>query len=648
MLYIRSLRGDLMDKSTISLLKNKSKLQIDQIDDFETISNIVQIEKGYVIKRIIKNTTNKTLLLHPTSLCISNINFNGKRKNDYFYCSENARLFCTLTVPVDYNYLNDGAQENKALNLPVDRKWCDPGVIDGKICSSPYQPFPAILISNYEVNNGIVCGSLSQEVFYHSFEVGHDDKGVSLKVYSSFKDIAFREVEPQEELIDIIYVGETENADDINLIFENYTAVLRDYLKNNSGSSVANRHSLIWDSWNDGVFSNISEEMLLKEAHALKKYFHNVEWFQMDAGYSACGDENIELNQNGICVVYEGDEGIDGKKFPNGLKSYTDKIKAIGFKPAIWIGGWCPVKTKIYQEKPEWFIDYKYRTDFAQPLDVSIKDARDYMCFALDKLIQEYGFEGVKHDFWSYAFEDRHDLLKNKTKSGYEWRAWWISQIRRRLPNYGYIQSTCDIGAGNPFLGKYFNNYRFGLDVQGGDWERIITSMFWSVVVLSPHTGDLFIPNSDSIGLLPGLNDDDFLFVVNWQIITRTIVEIAGRFSLVDEKNPRLKILQRAVQYLNNGENVYFAKYDYRSKGINLPQIIYINSAFDCEDTTYKTVAIFNSGEESKKISFTNSDVQLIDGIHEVEFVWENRKELLKEYNFQLKGHQSMLLKIKK
>ena len=48
-----------MDKSTISLLKNKSKLQIDQIDNFETISDIVQVEKGYVIKRIIKNTTNK-------------------------------------------------------------------------------------------------------------------------------------------------------------------------------------------------------------------------------------------------------------------------------------------------------------------------------------------------------------------------------------------------------------------------------------------------------------------------------------------------------------------------------------------------------------------------------------------------------------
>ncbi len=635
-------------KFSFSLIGKEQILYIYNAEGCGNKYTIRKIDKGYIIQHTVKNFSSNTVKLHGLKCAFTNICFDNDVIDDYYYCNENARLFCNLTVSLDYNRLDDNAKENEKFTLPVDRRWCDPGVQSGRICSSPYQPFPAILLSNYKTNKGIICGSLSQDVFYHSYEVGHKNGEAYLEIYSSFKDIAYREVKAGEELIDIFYIGETDFADDINKIWENYTAVLRCFLTNNQGATNTNRHALIWDSWNDGIYRDVSEEMLLKEARAVKRLFPTVEWFQLDDGYSAYCHENVDLDSHGLGVPYEGEEGVDRRKFPNGLKGYTDKIKEIGLKPAIWIGGFCPVKTKIYQEHPEWFIDYTYRIDWTQPLDVSQEEVRRYMCYALDKLVTEYGFEGVKHDFWSYAFEDRHDLLKNKDKSGYECREWWHKQLRQRLPKHGYLQSACDISMGNPFIGKYFNNYRFGLDIGAGALNNIKTTMFWSVAVLSTHTGDLFIPNSDSTGLLPGLNDLDFMFVVNWQIITRTLVEISGRYSRVDETNPRLKILQRAVQYLNNGENVYFAKYDYRKKGVNLPEIMYINSAFDCKDDRYKTVAVFNSSEETRKICFDNTDIDFSDGFHEVEFVWEEKIEPLEYYEFTLKPHQSILLKIKK
>ena len=184
----------------------------------------------------------------------------------------------------------------------------------------------------------------------------------------------------------------------------------------NFGSTDTNRHTLIWDSWNDGIYRNISEDILLKEAYAVKKYFSNVKWFQLDDGYSAYCEKNVDFDAHGLGVAYEGENGIDNIKFPNGLKGYTDKIKEIGLSPAIWIGSLCPIRTIIYKEQPQWFIDYSYRLDRSQPLDVSQKQVRQYMTEAIDKLIVEDGFEGVKHDFWSYAFEDRHDLLKYKNK----------------------------------------------------------------------------------------------------------------------------------------------------------------------------------------------------------------------------------------
>ncbi|MBR1867695.1 MAG: alpha-galactosidase [Clostridia bacterium] len=633
----------------LNLLNKNFDLKIFDVDNFVVDFNLEQISGGFILTRKVKNPNSETLPFYGLKAELSGLYFGGEAKDDYYFANENARLFCNMTIPVDYNRLDDDCEENKIFSLPVSRKWNDPEVQEGKICSSPYQPFPAILLSNYSSKEGVVIGTLCQDVFYHSYEVGHKADGKAfVTVFSLFKDIAYREVAPGEELCDVFYIGETLFADNINKIFDNYVSELRKVLKNNIGKRQTNRHSLVWDSWNDGIYRDVSQSMLLNEAKAVKKYFPTVEWFQLDDGYSAYCEEDVDLDAHGLGVVYEGEDGIDKNKFPDGLKGYTDKIKELGLKPAVWIGGFCPVKTKIYREKPEWFIDYTFRIDWTQPLDVSLPEVREYMSNAIKTFTLKYGFEGIKHDFWSYAFEDRHDLLKNKDRSGYEYREWWQNEMRSALPEYGYLETGCDISMGNPFLGKYFNNYRFGLDVGAGKWENVKTTMFWSVAVLSPHTGDLYVPNSDSVGILANLSDDDFKFVVNWQIITRSLVEISGRFSKIAEDDPRLKILRRAVQYLNNGEKVYFVNYDYRRKGEVLPEIIYIDSSFDSDDKGFVTVALFNGEDFLKRIEFKLSDVGLEEGSKQVESVWENITEEKSEFVFDLKPHQSILLKIKK
>ncbi len=620
-------------------------LQIYKKEGVKDEYSVTRIEGGYIVERHIVNESGEVVKL--TELEAELRLDLGNPEQDYFYANENARIYGSFTVPVDYDRENLENPENKKFAFQANTFWADPKTTGKRILSSPYQPFPAILLGNYETNKGVVIGSLSQEVFYHNFEVEHKEGKLLVKIFSSLKDIAYRNLQPNEELVDIFYIGETENSGDINGIFDNYTKILRSYLTDNEGSKENNRHTLLWDSWNDGIYRDVSEEMLVNEAKAVKKYFPNVEWFQLDDGYSAYCEENVDLDAHGLGVAYEGEEGIDKVKFPNGLKGYTEKIKALGLKPAIWIGGFCPVKAKIYQERKEWFIDYTYRLEWAQPLDVSKAEVREYMAYALDKLIVEAGFEGIKHDFWSYAFEDKHDLLSNKDKSGYEWRTWWHSQIRRRIGK-GYMETGCDVSMGNPFIGKYFNNYRFGLDIGAGKWQNVKTTMFWGVSVLSTQTGDLFIPNSDSIGLLPGLSDKDFMFVVNFQIITRTLVEIAGRFSKKDLNEERLAVIQRATKYLNNGEKVYFAKFDYRRTGMNLPQIVYIKTLFDEENSpkNSRTVALFNAEEESKEVSFIVEDLGLTEGEYLFENVWSKEKTVAKEMKVTLQPHESRLYRV--
>lgn len=618
-------------------------------DSFSDCVVIKKTSEGYEIKRTVKNLTEKTVKLKELSFRISGLSF-GKDLNpeeDYYYSNENARLFCTLTLPIDFDRTFPENPSNARFGIPTSRRWTDVDILSDRICSCPYQTFPAILLSNYKSETGAVIGSLSQNVFYHNYRAGHENGRVFVEIFSSFKDIAYREVAAGETLVDEWFVGVNPRAGDINDIFAPYTDALRKRLSGSAGASGVNRHTLIWDSWNDGIYRDVSETMLVDEAKAVKKYFPAAEWFQLDDGYSAYCEENVDLDAHGLGVPYEGEAGIDKKKFPNGLKAYTDKIKSLGLKPAVWIGGFCPVKTQIYRERPEWFIDLSYRVKFSQPLDPSIPEVREYMTYALDTFINEYGFEGIKHDFWTYAFEDKHDLYKNKECSGYEMREWWQNEIRKRLPEYGYVETGCDISMGNSFIGKYFNNYRYGLDVGAGKWDNIKTVAFWTVAMLSLQTGDLFIPNSDSAGMLPNLSDADFEFIINFQIITRTLVEISGRFSRLKGDEPRLKRLQRAAQYLNNGENVYFAEYDYRKAGEILPEIIYINSAFDAPDEDYKTVGIFNASEMEKRISFTGADIG-VSGEREYENAWTGEKFFSDGLSAVLPPHGSALFKVKK
>ena len=88
--------------------------------------------------------------------------------------------------------------------------------------------------------------------------------------------------------------------------------------------------------------------------------------------------------------------------------------------------------------------------------------------------------------------------------------------------------------------------------------------------------------------------------------------------------------------------------YDLPNKaGENLPEIIYINSAFDAPDNGYKTVALFNASEKEKTISFVGADIGLT-GEKEYENVWGGEKIVSDGLSVVLPAHGSALYKAKK
>ena len=635
-----------------SLLENQEKNRYNLHAENELFSDDISFiikGKDVTAKRIFINKSDEVLKLNELAIKFSGLTFNLNAKDDFFYHTENSSIYENFTFPIDYVRTSDDAA-NSDFDVQAGNRWQDPGVAQERIGASPYQPFPAILISNYKTKLGIVHGTLLQDFFFHNYLVRHGDQ-IEFDVLSSFKAIEYREVKVNEPLVDEWYMGVTEDSDDIEKIFSGYTKVLRKKFPCFYGATYLNRDNMVWGSWNDGIWRNVTEDLLVAESKALKKYFPTVRWIQVDDGYDAAF-YNIA---HGLGVPYEGDEGVDAKKFPNGMKSATDKIKQIGLRPAIWIGGFCPIESKIYKEHPEWFIDYSYRVKATQPLDVSQQVARDYMTSALDKLVLEYGFDGVKHDFWSYAFEDSHDLYKNKDKSGYEYRKWWVEEMRKRIPKDGYLQSCCDIAMGNPFLGEQFTNYRYGDDIASGAWHSLKVSFLWGTACFALHTGDLFVPNSDSIGPLKALPDNEFMFWTNFVLITRSGVELAGRFSQDEVVNSdRFKVLTKACCNPNNGQDCYYVNLDYRKPGYTTPDAIYLKTPLftnegDKDFIPLRTVGLFNLEEKKKTFSINLGDLGLDDGKYILTDVWTGKRlRAGKVYKTTLKKHSSQLITISK
>ena len=564
---------------------------------------------GVTCRRLFKNGPRERKI-DELGLCLEKISFGGAPEDDYFYHAENPRIYEKTAIPVDYDRVGSGARDS-GFDEQAGNRWADPGVVHERIGRSPYQPFPAVLLSNFKSRVGLVHGTLSQKLFYHSWTVAHKEGTIVFNIFSGFKDIAALDCAPGRTLADEWYLGYTSHADDFEKIFANYVAELEKHLPPLYGSTRINRDCMVWGSWNDGISRNISEEMILREARFIKEHFPTVKWIQVDDGYAV----NVPP-AHGLGMPYEGEAGVDHRKFPHGLRHFTDEIRKIGLRPAVWIGGFCPKHTPIYREHPEWFCNYDYRVPGSAPLDVSQPEVRAYLCRALDTFFYDYGFEGTKHDFWSYAYEDSHDLLKNKERSGYEWRRWYLQEVRKRLPDDGYFQTGCDIVMGNPFLGEFFTNYRYGIDIGSGNWDYVRTNFLWGVACFATHTAHLFVPNSDSVGLFPGLDDTEALFCLNYCLATRTMVEIAGKLSQADPASLRFRRLKKAVCNPCNGQEVFLAGCDYRDPARRIPPVIYFKSSHFCtrENTPLlplRTAGLFNIGEEPAEISFGAADLGL-------------------------------------
>ncbi|MDD3725897.1 MAG: hypothetical protein PHI44_01695, partial [Candidatus Ratteibacteria bacterium] len=234
-------------------------------------------EREIIVSRRLHNSSGGVVFLKEIGLRIEDIEFGEPPEYDYFYHLENPRIYGKMVILVD-QCRTEQPKEGK-FDVVAGTKWADPGVVGERIGASPYQPFPAILLSNLQSKTGLVHGSLSQEVFFHNYIVKHtENHKLQLDILSSFKAIDYLELQPEECVEDIWYIGITEEADNLERVFSGYTKVLRDYLPPLYGTKSTNRHTVVWGSWNDGIYEDIDQARIIALADFIKEELPTVEW----------------------------------------------------------------------------------------------------------------------------------------------------------------------------------------------------------------------------------------------------------------------------------------------------------------------------------------------------------------------------------
>ncbi len=219
-----------------------------------------------------------------------------------------------------------------------------------------------------------------------------------------------------------------------------------------------------WMTWYAVKF-RASEETVLKnakwQAENLKDFGANTiwvdwEWYHEDFK----GDRTDGVNSL----------NPDPKKYPNGLKYVSDKIKEMGLIPALWIG--CasePCKNKYIEKYPEMvLVDDKqwcgrYFLDFSNPHFLN-----EYLPDAVGK-VHEWGYEAAKFDTIPSSINrhnQHHENMYDPSLTTKEAYHNMVKKTREILGENVYMLSCS--GASNPsvlWASDIFDAARIGDDV---------------------------------------------------------------------------------------------------------------------------------------------------------------------------------------
>ncbi len=155
-----------------------------------------------------------------------------------------------------------------------------------------------------------------------------------------------------------------------------------------------------WCSWY-AYYAEVNEKNIRDNVEIMHGDLHQFDYVLLDDGYQAA----------------MGDWLIPSDKFPSGIRSVLDEIKAKGKKPAIWLAPFIAQReSKIYQQHPDWFVTHEdgkplkaddvtyggWRCTPWYILDTSNPEVQQHLTNVVKTMREEWGVEMFKLDanYW--------------------------------------------------------------------------------------------------------------------------------------------------------------------------------------------------------------------------------------------------------
>lgn len=365
-------------------------------------------------------------------------------------------------------------------------------------------------------------------------------------------------------------------------VFESYHAALEAAgLRGRARGGPLARHELFWGSWNEGNYRRIDEALILREAEWIAKNLPNVRWIQLDDGYQSDANPDGAGSAAGMADLgahAEEETAYCRRRFPRGMRALTDSIRALGLRPMVWFSPACIVSRKLFKERPDLFVPDK-RLHFVDALafpDFSRPEVRALAERALDRLFDEWGFEGIKLDFWSYQFLQTRLTLAEGEAGNLSWLRWLETEIRRRVGPEGLMLSCLEPANGDPFRSDVWDLHRVGPDIDGLQPHVIEEIALWiaTLTALKGLHTRFWAPDGDGLSLFrhAELSDERWRMATTLLVVSGACAEIAGRLS-EQADDARMPAFRRILARARHGRPVECPGYDWVENAGRAPSV---------------------------------------------------------------------------
>ncbi len=409
--------------------------------------------------------------------------------------------------------------------------------------------FPGVFIGSGVKPLGLFCAAGSHDVFETMFRLygGDGEKTWNFEIEHVPQGLEWVEVAPGEIIAsEAVYFEIVATSDPQQACDGYYRQLRRQGLFERRKSNPLQRQR-IWGSWNFGPMQHVTQEYVLRQLPVLKERFPSVKFVQIDDGYERPYPSGQRAQ---IDLLYGKGGSYDPVKFPGGPRELVRQIKAHGLRPATWLGFWAAGTSPMMQEHPDWVLrddmgrPLVYRSHFAAVtggpydlcvLDLSMPGVQAYLERLCATVFGEWGFEGVKLDFYSFAFQIRRARFGRGGRTAAQYLKWLEDLFRRHLPEDGFLGWCSAVGVGSPFQGQA-DYFRYAEDIGSGSWELAKRIALWTLntnMLLREHP---IVPNIDAIGWAPDFTMDQWLSFLALCAISGGTVEIGGDLGQLDDE----------------------------------------------------------------------------------------------------------------